>query len=306
MFGVRFLRSSFSFSLLVHAIIIAVAAFVLGHRAANQSPEKNWTMVELAPAPPQSPKHVNNEDLKIHQKVVETSRAQDSKTPAKDAYLGERTQTADRQTVSKDHRITMGKDTAKPTPRADDRTQKASPSSKKVAQKATTPLPPPIRNLGIPIVPSVQKQEEYAHKEKDDRRWASTGEQAPEDYVKGMAESERTVLNTKEFVFFGYYQRIRERLDRAWVPILKANLAAYYRRGRTLASETEHSTHVMVTLDDQGRITRVQITGESGTSDLDDAAVKAFNLAGPFPNPPRGMVDPKGEIKVPWEFILRT
>jgi len=39
---------------------------------------------------------------------------------------------------------------------------------------------------------------------------------------------------------------------------------------------------------------------------LADAAVKAFNQAGPFPNPPQGIIDSSGEIKVPWEFILRT
>jgi protein TonB len=45
---------------------------------------------------------------------------------------------------------------------------------------------------------------------------------------------------------------------------------------------------------------------ESGTGDLDDAAVGAFNQAGPFPNPPKGMIDLNQEIKIPWDFVLKT
>jgi TonB family protein len=299
--GVRSLRSSLSLSIFVHVVLILICATLLRNRAARvDQSEKKWTIVELAPSQP--PKHIKDT---VHQKVVETSRATPTETAAKDAFLGERTQTADRQTVSKNHQIAMGKDTSKPTPSAEDRERKASSPQHRVAeQKATAPVA--VQSLGLAIMPSQKKQEEFSPKERDDRRWASAGEQLPQDYVKGMKESERTVLNTKEFVFFGYYQRIRERLDRAWVPILRANVAAYYRRGRTLASDDEHTTKVMVVLDGEGRITKVEITSESGTADLDDAAVKAFNLAGPFPNPPRGIVDNNGEIKIPWEFILRT
>ena len=81
----------------------------------------------------------------------------------------------------------------------------------------------------------------------------------PEDYVKGMKESDRTALNTKEYVFYGYFQRIRERLDRAWVPILRDRLVKMYRMGRSLASDMDHITQVIVVLNPQGEIMRVQV-----------------------------------------------
>jgi protein TonB len=121
-----------------------------------------------------------------------------------------------------------------------------------------------------------------------------------------LKQSEKTALNTREYMFFGYYQRIRERLDRAWVPILREKLVRFYRSGRQLASDMDHTTKVVVTLNQLGEIVRVQVVSESGNNDLDDAAIKAFNRAGPFPNPPRGMVGNTGQIEIPWEFVLKS
>ncbi len=136
-------------------------------------------------------------------------------------------------------------------------------------------------------------------------RWATPGTR-PEDYVKGMKESDQTALNTKEFLFYGYFQRIRERLDRAWVKILRVKLALYYNSGHQLANDMDHTTQVLVVLNRTGEIVRVELVNESGTRALDDAAIEAFNQAGPFPNPPKGMTDVNGEVRVPWDFILKT
>ena len=95
-------------------------------------------------------------------------------------------------------------------------------------------------------------------------------------------------------------------MDRAWVPILRQRLLKLYRRGRHLASDTDHSTRVLVVLNGEGEVTRVQMISESGTSDLDEAAIAAFNEAGPFPNPPKGIINSNGEVEIPWEFILKT
>ncbi len=79
-----------------------------------------------------------------------------------------------------------------------------------------------------------------------------------------------------------------------------------YRRGRTPASDREHLTRTLVTLDQRGEIVRIQIIEESGSRDLDDAAIKAFNKAGPFPNPPSGLIEANGLVQIQWQFVLRT
>ena len=126
------------------------------------------------------------------------------------------------------------------------------------------------------------------------------------EYVKGIQEGEQTALNTREFVFYGFFERIRSQLDRAWEPILREELIRLYKQGRRLASDQDHVTQVMVVLDREGRVVRVETLGESGTRVLDDSAVRAFNRAGPFPNPPRALLGSEGTVRIRWEFILKT
>jgi len=158
-----------------------------------------------------------------------------------------------------------------------------------------------LSHLGVPLLNPTQPKAAL----EAGREWADMAK-SPLDYVRGVQESDRTALNTKEYKFFSYFQRIRDRLDRAWVPILKAKLVSFYKKGRHLASDKDHTTQLLVVLNKKGEVVRVQILGESGTNDLDEAAIKAFNQAGPFPNPPQGIINPIGEVEIPWEFVLRT
>jgi protein TonB len=121
-----------------------------------------------------------------------------------------------------------------------------------------------------------------------------------------LKEGETTALNTQEYVFFGYYQRIRERLDRAWTGLLREQLVRIFKMGRQLASEQEHVTRLLVTMNAGGEVVRIRVIEASGTQDLDEAAIRAFNQAGPFPNPPSGMTDSLGQVEIRWDFVLRT
>jgi TonB family protein len=76
--------------------------------------------------------------------------------------------------------------------------------------------------------------------------------------------------------------------------------------GRHIASNEEKITKLVITLDNKGVLIKVQVMGSTGLQDLDDAAVEAFQLAAPFPNPPKGIVDADGTIKIRWDFILEA
>jgi len=211
-------------------------------------------------------------------RVVQTTPGQKTKEAPKDSYLGFQNQSVDRETNSKNKSIVTGGGSSK----------KSNKNSRSLN----------LSKLGIPLLPEHQVSE-------NEREWATPGLR-PQDYVRGLPESDQTALNTREYVFYGYFQRIREQLDRAWIPILREKLLTYHRTGRHLASDRDHTTRLVVVLNAQGEITRVQVIGESGVRDLDDAAVSAFNRAGPFPNPPKGIIDINHEIKIPWDFILKT
>lgn len=259
--------------------------FIIQTQRKSISP-KELTWIEVAPLPKNIAK-TKSEDQDIARKkkrIVQTVLENKVKVAQPDAFLGLQNQTVDRQTVGKVQSLESGG------------AQTKSKSSSKPSLKA-------LSKLGLSLVPLVSRSNQ--EKKPDEPRWATPGTR-PEDYVKGMVSSDRTALNTQEYIFYGYFQRIRERLDRAWVPMLRARLTAYFRTGRHLASDMEHVTRLVVILNGSGQIIRVEISGESGTKDLDEAAIAAFNQAGPFPNPPKGMVDLNQEIKIPWDFVLKT
>jgi TonB family protein len=129
---------------------------------------------------------------------------------------------------------------------------------------------------------------------------------ATNDYLKDLKEGDRTLLATKEFQYFGYYRRIRQKLEGAWNSRLRSTLDGFVFGGRQLANNRDYVTGLVVVLDRNGNITRVQVIEQSGARELDQAAIDAFNQAGPFPDPPSGLVDEKGEIQIPWNFILQS
>lgn len=115
-----------------------------------------------------------------------------------------------------------------------------------------------------------------------------------------------TMLSTREFVYFSYYNRIKDKLRQYWEPKIKEKVTRIFRQGRTIASDSEKITKVIIILDDKGILRNVQVIGESGVTDLDDAAVEAFRAAAPFPNPPKGIVEQDGYIRIRWDFILEA
>lgn len=127
-----------------------------------------------------------------------------------------------------------------------------------------------------------------------------------DDYLRDVDAGMQTLLSTKEFVFYSYYQRIKDQLRQHWEPAVRERVKIMYRKGRTLASSHDRVTQVLITLDPRGFLERIDILGQSGVPDIDDAAVEAFRKSAPFPNPPKGIVDPDGHIRIRWDFILEA
>jgi protein TonB len=263
------------------------------HQRGLKSPEKKLTWIEVDPtATKKHPKDSDNSNIQ-RRKVVQTAPGDKVEKPTPDSFLGWQNQIVDKQTVSKNKRTVIGSEQKSQKNSDQNSSEKKANLSKGDAETK------PLSKLGLGILPP------KSTRTGDGPQWATPGTR-PEDFIEGMPDGERTALNTREFVFYGYFQRIRERLDRAWIPILRQKLIAYYRSGRQLASSSNHTTKLVVVLNDRGEIVRVQLVSESGTKDLDDAAVNAFNKAGPFPNPPKGIVDRNREVRIPWDFILKT
>ncbi len=127
-----------------------------------------------------------------------------------------------------------------------------------------------------------------------------------DDYLKDVKDGVQTLLSTREFVYFTYYKRIKGQLAQYWEPKIKDKVVKLLHQGRNIASSGDKITRLVITLDGKGILTRVQVIGASGVQDLDDAAVEAFRAAAPFPNPPKGIIEKDGNIRITWDFVLEV
>jgi len=285
--------------------LVAGWLIVLGKRAAIRpgSETENPRMpvpVDIVEAPPKWDSTRN--------RMVQTEASDSTTKPKSDAFLGAKNQTVDRETVSRKQMVTSGQARATPAqpvrPQPQQQQQPASSGAPKSSTKSV------LSHLGVPIfkIPSTPKEALKAEARARAPQWASAGagREVPSDYIKGMNEGDRTALNTREYMFFGYFQRIRNRLDIAWSATLRDKLEKMYRKGRRIASDKEFKTRTWVVLDDKGSVVNVRLMEESGVYDLDDAAIAAFNEAGPFPTPPKGLINERGQVEVNWDFVLRN
>ncbi|PIS10865.1 MAG: energy transducer TonB [Bdellovibrio sp. CG10_big_fil_rev_8_21_14_0_10_47_8] len=126
------------------------------------------------------------------------------------------------------------------------------------------------------------------------------------DYLKDVEKGSETLLSSREFVYHTFYSRIRRQLNQFWIGKVRDKLAKIVKEGRSIASTEDHVTKLLITLDRKGLLMKVQVVSDSGVRDLDDAAIEAFKEAAPFPNPPNGIVDPDGTIKIRWDFVLEA
>jgi TonB family protein len=121
------------------------------------------------------------------------------------------------------------------------------------------------------------------------------------DKLDGVEEGEGTFLNTREFKYATYMNRVKQAVAQAWDP--RTPLLSRDPDGKLFAYK-EWTTMLLVTLDGTGAVKKLEVSSPSGLVFLDQSALEAFRKAQPFLNPPRGMADSNGEIKFAFGFSL--
>lgn len=283
-------------SLLVHAmLLIGVREMQMGRQLTVPD---NTVFVDLNQLPPQQ----TAQEQQKQKQIVESEMTADQVAPKDSKYLGERDQSVAEETKAKQ----VDSFRKGGTPSKAGSGNKPSLAFKKL-------IPPSARPIQPPTQAEIDGFKEMQRNSMARREYSTGGEAGAEnagsasnDYLKDVKEGDRTLLNTKEFIYFSYYRRIREKLEVAWNSKLRATLGSYMYGGRNLATDRNYVTGVIVVLDRQGKITAVKVLQKSGARDLDEAAVGAFNDAGPFPDPPSGLVDKSGKIEIRWDFILQS
>ncbi len=214
----------------------------------------------------------------------------------KDAYLSDRDRSFDRQTRAK--AVDIFKKTAKGS--------RSLSSMTKVSQSRIKNLK--LSDIGIGNQPTQlmagRSPSSITKEGTENGNIKDSGSSATNDYVEEVKLGDFTHLNTVEYKYYGFFHRIRQKLEQFWGKGIQEKSMALFRSGRTIASQ-DYVTSLQVTLNARGEIVAVKILGASGIRELDDAAVESFNQAGPFPNPPKDLLV-NGEATIQWGFVVKS
>lgn len=124
---------------------------------------------------------------------------------------------------------------------------------------------------------------------------------APNDYLKDTDEGDGTYLNTRQWKYASFFNRVKESINHHWNPSDQLRL-----RDPTgqIYGGRDRYTILTVTLDQNGRLRDTYVDKSSGLDFLDLEAVKAFERAQPFPNPPPGLLAADSTVKFQFGFML--
>lgn len=230
--------------------------------------------------------------------VVETDSSAANNQLSEDArWLSERSNTVKKETRAKSgmkFQNTKSRQASAPAPTP----KKTSPRAA-AAQK--------LFGSGFDAYAAVNKQQiarELAHTGQG--RNTASDSASTNDRLEGVSDDLITQLNTREYKYAVYYHRIKNQLNQWWVPKVQEKFTKMLHQGRMIASEENKVTKLIIVLNNQGNLVNVQVLAESGVRDLDDAAIEAFRSAAPFPNPPKGMIESDGTVKIRWDCVVES
>lgn len=241
-----------------------------------------------------------------HRKQIVQSEDSDSAEKKKDAFLSDKTRSFDRQTVSQNTDVFNKAGAGNATV-----TQKAQPKVEAAAKAKPNFKDIKLSDIGMvaaqenPFQPQPRNPAQETIKGMKNADPLAQGLSATNDYVEEMALGDFTHINTVEFKFYGFYHRIRQKLEQFWGKSIQEKAANIFRAGRRLPASENLITSLQVTLNAQGEIVAVKILGASGVKELDDAAIESFNQAGPFPNPPKELLV-NGTATIDWGFVVKS
>ncbi|MBY0517725.1 MAG: energy transducer TonB [Bacteriovoracaceae bacterium] len=233
---------------------------------------------------------VQNDDTGKHEKPKDT------------AFLGEKDMSYDRQTVAR--KIDTFNKAAKGNSAIDSLDSK--PQKTQAKKKAIKDLK--LSDIGVSAVgaPQIQRAPaSFAKKGLANGDEKSQGLSSTNDYIEHVSLGDFTQLNTVEYKYYGFFNRIRGKLEQYWGRTLREKADAIYKSGRSIASEDQYTTALLITMNEKGEIVGVKVKSSSGVRELDDAAIESFNQAGPFPNPPSGMLV-NGRATIEWGFVVKS
>lgn len=130
-----------------------------------------------------------------------------------------------------------------------------------------------------------------------------SGLSAGDDYIEGAVIGPMTILNTQEFKYYNYYERLKERIQTIWRPLIREVI--YKLDINKQLKVGIFTTKLLVDLNKIGEIIKIQIIAQSGYEEFDKIGTRAFLQAEPFPGPPKELIN-DNVFQLRWDFIVNV
>ena len=114
-----------------------------------------------------------------------------------------------------------------------------------------------------------------------------------------LPEGERTELNSVRSLYWSFFNRMHQALEREWDP---HQVFAIHDPSFQLYGQQDRYTVLRVTLNSEGALRQAFIERSSGLDFYDDEAIRTFRAAAPFPNVPEGLKDENGNATFTFGF----
>lgn len=123
--------------------------------------------------------------------------------------------------------------------------------------------------------------------------------------IRGVQEGSFTALNTDSFTYYTFFARMHEQVRNRWVSLVRNYTNSMSHQNLARLGARDRVTVIEIILDANGAFEEFIVQMSSGDESLDRFAGQGFQLAAPFPNPPRGLVESDEKIHLKYSFALR-
>jgi TonB family protein len=256
-------------------------------------------------------------------RVVELSPEQQaSETPPRDAkFLSDRNTRVEKETVSRHAgnyprlapRPEAGSDRPAPrggAPRAGDAKEKPGATGREGKRGDRVATARPSGDLRLPELG--ERGEGGARKQGDGGADLSLSSEAlariaggpsMDGVGEGLEPGEETWLQSREFKYATYMNRMRSEIGQAWYPRVRDAVRERDPDG-TLYLYKERTVVLGLTIDTVGNVKDLSVLRSSSIEFFDRVALASVRAAQPFPNPPQGMFRSDDEVRIPFFFTM--
>lgn len=135
-------------------------------------------------------------------------------------------------------------------------------------------------------------------------RQVAIGGSSISERIPGVEEGAFTALNTDQLTYYTFFARVNEQMRNRWVSMIREYVYSLSQEEFEKLSRNEKETVVEIILSQSGEYVRSILHRSSKVRPLDEAAIQAFQMAAPFLNPPKGLVEADGFIHLKYLFTI--